>query len=83
MNLASDIFAVAADPVQDGDTVNPVDNASDVTTKDPVVTEESDVTETVLPSEESVSADTSGPTEELPQVTGQTEGTDALDEGNS
>lgn len=83
MNLASDIFAVAAEPVQDGDTVDPVDNVSDVTTAEPVVTEESDVTETVLPSDGDVSTDTSEPTEELPQVTGQTEGTDALDNGNS
>lgn len=83
MNLASDIFAVAADPVQDGDTVDPVDNVSDVTTEEPVVTEESNVTETVLPSDGDVSTDTSEPTEELPQVTEQTEKTDALDEGNS
>lgn len=86
MNLASDIFAVGADPVQDGDTVDPVGDVTDVTevtTEEPVVTEKSDVTETKLPSEESVSTDTSEPTEELPQVTEQTEETDALDNGNS
>lgn len=83
LNLAFDSPTIAEEPVLDGDTVDPVDNVSDVTTAEPVVTEESDVTETVLSSDGDVSTDTSEPTEELPQVTGQTEETDTLDEGNS
>lgn len=86
MNLASDIFAVAADPVQDGDTVDPVGDVTDVTevtTEEPVVTEESGVAETPAPSEEDSFSDTSKPTEELLPVTGQNEETDALDNSNS
>lgn len=86
MNLASDIFAVAADPVQDGDTVDPVGDVTDVTevtTEEPVVTEESGVAETPTPSEEDSFSDTSKPTEELLPVTGQNEETDALDNSNS
>ena len=83
LKLASDIFAVAADPVPDGDTVDPVGDVTEVTTEEPVVTEESGTAETPAPSEADSSSDTSEPAEELLPVTGQNEETDALDNGNS